>query len=169
MNITIVAAPLATQLELLALTLWSMGLGGLLGLERQLLAKPAGLRTHILVAGAACLLTGVTAELAMGAAAGDPTRGIHAIITGIGFLGAGAILQQRNINPSGLTTAATVLYTAVTGAVVAVGYGIVATFTTGVAIVVLRLLGRIGRSDEALHRGGAHGRPADDDSGNIWE
>lgn len=169
MDISLTAAPLAAQLELMALTLWSMSLGGLLGLERQLLAKPAGLRTHILVAGAACLLTGVTAELAMGTTAGDPTRGIHAIITGIGFLGAGAILQQRNINPSGLTTAATVLYTAVTGAVVAVGYGLVATLTTGVAIVVLRLLGRVGRGDATLHRGSAYGRPTIEDEDPTWD
>jgi putative Mg2+ transporter-C (MgtC) family protein len=159
MDLTLTAAPLLAQLELLVLTLWSMVLGGLLGLERQLLAKPAGLRTHILVAGAACLLTGVTAELAMGAAAGDPTRGIHAIITGIGFLGAGAILQQRNINPSGLTTAATVLYTAVTGAVVAVGYGLVATVTTLVALGVLRVLGRGRGPNGTRHGGGAHARP----------
>jgi putative Mg2+ transporter-C (MgtC) family protein len=162
MELTVTVAPIAAQVQLLALTLWSMVLGGLMGLERQLLAKPAGLRTHILVAGAACLLTGVTAEMAAGSVAGDPTRGIHAIITGIGFLGAGAILQQRNINPSGLTTAATVLYTAVTGAVVAVGYGLVATVTTAVAIIVLRLLGR-GRINGGDRRGGAHAAPHDEE------
>jgi putative Mg2+ transporter-C (MgtC) family protein len=142
MNLTVAVAPLAVQIELLLLTLWAMALGSLLGLERQLLSKPAGLRTHTLVAGAACLLTGVTAEMAATSVAGDPTRGIHAIITGVGFLGAGAILQQRQTNPSGLTTAATVLYTAVIGAVVAVGYGLVATVVTAVAIAILRVFGR---------------------------
>lgn len=155
--IELTVAPLAEQLELLVLTLWAMALGGLLGLERQLLAKPAGLRTHMLVSGAACLLTGITAEMAAGTVAGDPTRGIHAIITGIGFLGAGAILQQRDLNPSGLTTAATVLYTAVLGAAVAVGYGLVATVATAAAIAVLRIFGR-GRHSSDQH-GRADTRP----------
>lgn len=134
--------PIIEQLTLVGLVLWAIALGGLIGLERQLLAKPAGLRTHMLIAGAAALLTGVTADLSQLSAGGDPTRGIHAIITGIGFLGAGAILRQTNLNPSGLTTAAGVLYTAVIGCAVAVGYGLTATVSTFAAIAVLQVFGR---------------------------
>lgn len=138
----ITTAPITEQLLLAAHVLWATALGGLIGWERQLLAKPAGLRTHMLVAGAAALLTGITVELSQLSSIGDPTRGIHAIITGIGFLGAGAILRQSNLNPSGLTTAAGVLYTAVIGCAVAVGYGIVATFATMTAIAILQIFGR---------------------------
>lgn len=146
MDGTIIAAAITQvdplgQLEVLLVVLWAMALGGIVGWERQLIAKPAGLRTHMLVAGAAALITGITIDLSLLSVAGDPTRGIHAIITGIGFLGAGAILQQRDINPSGLTTAATIMYTAVIGASVAGGFGLTATGATLIAILVLRLLG----------------------------
>lgn len=139
---------LAAQLELVGLTAWAMALGGLVGWERQLVSKPAGLRTHMLVAGAAALLTGVTADLSLLASNGDPTRGIHAIITGIGFIGGGTILRQRDEMPSGLTTAATVMYTAVLGAAVTVGYGLSASVATVLAILVLRVFGRGRREPE---------------------
>jgi putative Mg2+ transporter-C (MgtC) family protein len=134
--------PVIDQLVLLAHVVWAMGLGALMGLERQLLRKPAGLRTHILVTGAAALITGVTVTVAQTVAVGDPTRGIHGILTGIGFIGAGAILQQGVGSPQGLTTAATIMYAAVIGAAVASGYGIAATLATLLGLGVLRLLGR---------------------------
>jgi putative Mg2+ transporter-C (MgtC) family protein len=127
------------QLNIMVIVLWAMTLGGIVGWERQLGAKPAGLRTHMLVSGAAALLTSITVDLSLLSPTGDPTRGIHAIITGIGFLGAGAILQQRGLAPSGLTTAATIMYTAVIGTAVAGGFGLTATAATLLAIVVLRL------------------------------
>lgn len=129
---------------------WAMVLGGMIGWEREKFSKPAGLRTHILVAAAAALITGVTVDITAGTAGGDPTRGIHAIITGIGFLGAGAILRQGNANPSGLTTAAGVLYTAAVGCAVAVGYGLTATVATVSAVAVLQLFGRGRRPDAQL-------------------
>jgi putative Mg2+ transporter-C (MgtC) family protein len=137
---------LGEQAGLLLLVLWSMALGGVIGWERQLVAKPAGLRTHMLVAGAATLFTGVTSSMALLSATGDPSRGAHGLITGIGFLGAGAILQQRDLGPSGLTTAATIIYTAVVGTAVAAGFGLAASVATLMAIAVLRILGR-GRRD----------------------
>lgn len=139
-------ASLVEQARLLLLVVWSMVLGGIIGWERQLVAKPAGLRTHMLVAGAATLFTGVTAAMALAGPTGDPSRGAHGLITGIGFLGAGAILQQRDLGPSGLTTAATVIYTAVVGTAVAAGFGVAASVATLLAIAVLRILGR-GRRD----------------------
>jgi putative Mg2+ transporter-C (MgtC) family protein len=139
MAVGVEQAAVLEQLNVMVIVLWAMALGGIVGWERQLVAKPAGLRTHMLVAGSAALLTGITVDLALLSATGDPTRGIHAIITGIGFLGAGAILQQRNLNPSGLTTAATIMYTAVIGAAVAGGFGLAATAATLLAIFVLRV------------------------------
>jgi len=138
--------PLLDQLALLGSVVWAMTLGALMGWERQLLHKPAGLRTHILVAGAAALITGVTVTVAQTLAVGDPTRGIHGILTGIGFLGAGAIIREGVGHPQGLTTAATIMYSAVLGAAVASGYGIAATVATLLGLLVLRVLGRFGRS-----------------------
>jgi putative Mg2+ transporter-C (MgtC) family protein len=141
--------PVTDQLLLLAHVAWAMVLGALMGWERQLLHKPAGLRTHILVAGASALITGVTVTVAQTVAVGDPTRGIHGILTGIGFLGAGAIIQQGVGGPSGLTTAATIMYSAVIGAAVAAGYGVTATVATVIGLMVLRFLGRFGRNTVA--------------------
>jgi len=138
--------PLLDQLVLLAHVVWAMGLGAVMGWERQLQRKPAGLRTHILVTGAAALVTGVTVTVAQTVAVGDPTRGIHGILTGIGFIGAGAILQQGVGNPQGLTTAATIMYSAVVGAAVASGYGVTATLATLLGLGVLRILGRSRRT-----------------------
>lgn len=139
---TMTQAPIAAQLEVMLTVAWAMALGGLIGWERQKFDKPAGLRTHMLVAGAGALITGFTVELSLLSAVGDTTRGIHAVVTGIGFLGAGAILRQSNLNPSGLTTAAGVLYTTIVGCAVAVGYGLTATFATVLAILVLQVFGR---------------------------
>jgi putative Mg2+ transporter-C (MgtC) family protein len=142
-------APLAEQLHITALVVWAMALGGVVGFERQRFSKPAGLRTHMLVAGAACLITAVTAELALLGPTGDPTRGIHAVVTGIGFLGGAAVVRQQDLNPSGLTTAATVLYTAIIGCAVAIGYGITATAATILALLTLQLLGRGRRNGDS--------------------
>ncbi len=133
-------AGLEEQAYALLVTVWAMALGALVGFERQMFAKPAGLRTHMLVAGAAALVTTVTATLAADAAGGDPTRGAHAIMTGIGFLGAGAIMRQGSDNPSGMTTAATIFYTAGVGVAVALGYGLVASAATVLAYGVLQLM-----------------------------
>jgi putative Mg2+ transporter-C (MgtC) family protein len=138
--------PLLDQLVLLAHVVWAMGLGAGMGWERQLVHKPAGLRTHILVTGAAALVTGVTVAVSQTVAVGDPTRGIHGILTRIGFLGAGAIIREGVGHPQGLTTAATIMYAAVIGAAVASGYGVAATVATVLGLAVLRLLGRSGRS-----------------------
>jgi len=119
-----------------------MGLGAVIGIERERYDKPAGLRTHILVAGAAALVTAVAADLVLEGGQGDPSRGLHAVMTGIGFLGAGAILRPRKGPVGGLTTAATVFYTAAVGGAVAAGFGIAATGATLLAIFALSIVGR---------------------------
>jgi putative Mg2+ transporter-C (MgtC) family protein len=95
-------------------------LGGLLGAEREASGKAAGLRTHMLVAVGAAMFVLVPAEINAGQ--GDLGRAIQGVATGIGFLGAGAILKQADGRQvTGLTTAAGIWLTAAIG--VAVGAG----------------------------------------------
>ena len=117
-------------------------LGGLVGLEREAAGKAAGLRTHMLVALGAALTLVVAYRMGMPEA--DQSRIIQGLVTGVGFLGGGAILKitdERRIR--GLTTAAGIWMTASIG--IAVGAGklttaIVATFLTFVVLRVLQLL-----------------------------
>jgi putative Mg2+ transporter-C (MgtC) family protein len=114
-------------------------LGGLVGLDREFSGKPAGLRTNILICVGAALLTELSIAVAR---AGDPNGPIRAdpgriaaqIVTGIGFLGAGAILQSRR-GVRGLTTAASIWVVAAIG--MAVGAG--AYFMAGAATVIVVL------------------------------
>ena len=134
-------ASIESQVRLTLLVLWSMALGGLLGLERERLAKASGVRTHMLVAASATIVVYVSAEIA--GVNGDMSRGIHGVITGIGFLGAGAIIQSKKGVVTGLTTAATIFHTAAIGIAVAVGYGLAATVGTILAVFVLYGLGKL--------------------------
>jgi putative Mg2+ transporter-C (MgtC) family protein len=98
------------------------GLGVLLGAEREALHKPAGLRTHVIVCTAAALLT--ASSLALGDQLGVPGQALRVaagVVTGIGFIGAGAILQTRH-RVEGLTTAATVFMSAAIGITVGGGF-----------------------------------------------
>ncbi len=126
-------------------------LGGLIGLEREFSDQPAGLRTHLLVALGAALFT-LTGAYGVSAFAGDenfvridPTRVAAQVVTGIGFLGAGAIIQQ-GFSVRGLTTAAALWVTAAVGLAAAFGYWLGALATTAVAIVALYGLKRVERA-----------------------
>ena len=134
-------ASIDSQIRLTLLVLWSMALGGLMGLERERLAKASGVRTHMLVAASSTIVVYVSAQLAE--VGGDQSRGIHGVITGIGFLGAGTIIQSKKGVVTGLTTAATIFHTAAIGVAVAVGYGLAATVGTLLAIAVLFGLGKV--------------------------
>lgn len=134
-------ASLESQVRLTLLVIWSMLLGGLMGLERERRSKASGVRTHMLVAASSTIVVYVSAQLAE--VGGDQSRGIHGVITGIGFLGAGTIIQSKKGVVTGLTTAATIFHTAAIGIAVAVGYGLAATVGTVLAILVLYGLGRI--------------------------
>jgi putative Mg2+ transporter-C (MgtC) family protein len=96
----------------------SIILGGLIGLERELRDKPAGFRTIILISVGATLFTILSLEI--GAPRADPTRIAAQIVSGVGFLGAGAILRDR-ASVIGLTTAATIWAVAAVG--MATGFG----------------------------------------------
>jgi putative Mg2+ transporter-C (MgtC) family protein len=118
-------------------------LGGLIGAERELREREAGLRTHLLVSVGSALFTIVSAYgfhefLASGQAVvrADPTRIAAQIVTGIGFLGAGAIIRQ-GLSVRGLTTAATLWVVAAIGMATGAGYYSGAVFTT--ALVILSL------------------------------
>ena len=115
-----------------------MLLGTLLGWERQADRKPAGLRTHTLVCLGSTLfiLTGRHAAEVLGGAA-DPTRVLHGVVTGVGFLGAGAILR-RDGAVQGLTTAASVWIVAAIGAAAGMEAYALAGVATVLALIVLR-------------------------------
>lgn len=129
------------ELQLLKDVAIAMGLGALVGLERERADKPAGLRTHMLVAGAAALLVSL-AEVAVLEFGGhqptrleaDPIRVIQAVVTGVSFLGAGAIIKHREGDVDGLTTGASLLMTAALGVAVGLSQRWLA---TGVAVLTL--------------------------------
>ena len=133
-----------TDTELATRLLTAALLGGILGFERELRHKSAGLRTNILIALGSALFTLMSYELAEGPAA-DPSRVAAQIVTGIGFLGAGAIMRNRG-GVQGLTTAATVWVNAAVG--VAAGGGkyhlaVIATVVTLAALLVLEPIERM--------------------------
>lgn len=116
-------------------------IGGLIGWDRQRADKPAGLRTHMLVAlgSASFTLLGfeVGAHLSPRTGEGfDPTRVLQGVIGGIGFLGAGAIIQNRG-QVSGITTAASVWVSGALGAAAGVGAFVLAGISTVLALLIL--------------------------------
>ena len=115
-------------------------LGGLIGLEREWNTHPAGLRTNILVAIGSCLFTILSIEgFPLRGAAQDTARIAAQIVTGVGFLGAGAMFQNRN-RVKGLTTAATIWLVAAIGMAAGAGLYFIAIFTTILTGTVLVLL-----------------------------
>jgi putative Mg2+ transporter-C (MgtC) family protein len=116
-------------------------LGGIIGLERELRHKPAGLRTNMFICFGAAMFTVMSDQLASGFG-GDHTRVAAQIIPGIGFIGAGSILHSRG-SVSGLTTAATLFVAAGVGMAAGGGLYITAIFATGVILISLALLGRV--------------------------
>jgi putative Mg2+ transporter-C (MgtC) family protein len=118
-------------------------LGGLIGMERELREREAGLRTHLLVAVGSALFTIVSAygfdafiESGADVVQTDPTRIAAQIVTGIGFLGAGAIIRQ-GFSVRGLTTAATLWVVAAVGLAAGAGYYSAAVITTALVLVAL--------------------------------
>jgi putative Mg2+ transporter-C (MgtC) family protein len=114
------------------------GLGGAVGLERELREREAGFRTHLLVSVGSCLFTLVSAYgfREFGDSAVDPTRIAAQIVTGVGFLGAGAIIRQ-GLGVRGLTTAATLWVVAAIGMASGAGYFSAAVITTALVLFSL--------------------------------
>jgi putative Mg2+ transporter-C (MgtC) family protein len=135
-------------------SMYAMLLGGAIGFERELKNRPAGFRTHMLVAGAAALLVGlgplILANPAYNNGDGsvrlDPIRLVEATITGVAFIGAGTIFSHRSKeHVAGITTAASLLMVAVIGIVVALRYYMLALLTTALTLLVLFALSWVER------------------------
>ena len=126
--------------ELIQRLLLAAAIGGFIGAERELRRKSAGFRTNILIALGAAIFTICSQAMVTGAS--DPTRIAAQIVTGIGFLGAGAILRNRD-GVHGLTTAATVWVNAALGVAAGGGQFRLAIIGGAIVLAVLLVLGPI--------------------------
>jgi putative Mg2+ transporter-C (MgtC) family protein len=128
------------ELQILGLVALAALLGGLVGLDRELADKPAGFRTHMLVAASAALLVSLAnvilpnLDINPELVRMDPIRMIEAIVAGITFLGAGTIIRHKS-NIEGLTTAASLLFVAALGVTVALSQ-----FALAIGLTLLNLL-----------------------------
>lgn len=134
--------------EIALRTISAMFLGLVIGLEREFRQKPAGLRTCMLVALASSAFVVGSIELSIRLADDgpdfnlDPLRAIEAIVTGIAFLGAGAILQSGG-RVQGLTTGASIWLTGAIGLIAGAGQVLFALFVTLLGLFILHLVGRL--------------------------
>jgi putative Mg2+ transporter-C (MgtC) family protein len=126
------------RLDLLTKLLLAVLLGGAIGFERELNGKPAGLRTNILICVGAALymLVGLLLVHAGQERNSDATRIAAQVVTGIGFLGAGCIIQQ-GAQVTGLTSAATIWVVAAIGIVAGAGFPIIAFIATVMVVLTL--------------------------------
>ena len=145
-----------TDLQMITRLLLTLVLSGLIGLERQVHRRDAGLRTHILVALGSCLimLTSLYVfDIYKDQVALDPVRIAAGVVTGIGFLGAGTIIREPD-GVRGLTTAASLWVVAGIGLAVGVGFNRVAIYTTVLVLIVLHFLRYV---EVPLSKEGKHG------------
>lgn len=134
-----------TELSIIARLSLTVFLTGLIGLERQIHRRTAGLRTHILVGMGSCLimLTSMHVfDIYKEKVMLDPSRIAAGVITGIGFLGAGAIIRERE-GVKGLTTAASLWVVAGIGLAVGCGFLGAAIYTTILSLIVLLFMRRL--------------------------
>ena len=131
-----------TAIEFIVRLLLAAGLGAALGLEREMRQKPAGLRTNMLIAVGSALFSLVSIQLAKQGGSAD--RVAANIVTGVGFLGGGAILRSGR-NVVGMTTAATVWVNAAIGMAAGIGESMLAVSATGITLMVLGVLPPIER------------------------
>lgn len=134
------------RLDLLGRLLLAALLGGLIGWDRESHGKPAGLRTNILICVGAALLSDVSIRFGELATSElnrpDPARLAAQIVSGVGFLGAGTIIQARG-SVTGLTTAATLWVVAAIGIAVGAGFYVESVGATVLVLLVLLPLGRL--------------------------
>ena len=128
------------ELTVLVRILMAILLGFILGIERELYKRPAGLRTHILVCMASCLIMLVSMY---GFDSGDPARIAAQVVSGVGFLGAGAIMREDKGNGiKGITTAATIWLSAMIGLSCGNGFYFGAILVTICSLIILTILRR---------------------------
>ena len=146
-------------MELRELTYLAVGLrivaallmGGILGLERGMKNRPAGLRTYMLVCVGSCLIMMTNQYIYQATGTGDPTRMSAQVVSGIGFLGAGTIVVTQRNQIKGLSTAAGLWVCAAAGLALGIGF-YEAAVIGGVAIFVVLTL--LHRWDDRMHRKG---------------
>ena len=136
---------LAVALRIFAAVL----IGGILGLERGMKNRPAGLRTYMLVCVGACVIMLTNQFIFQSAGTGDPVRMGAQVVSGIGFLGAGTLIVTRRNQIKGLTTAAGLWSAAGVGLALGIGFYEAAIAGTLAVFVVMTLLQKL---DNKLHR-----------------
>lgn len=138
------------RIDLLVKLLLAVLLGGIIGFERELAGKPAGLRTNILICIGAALLMDVSTRIGLidGHRVGDPGRIAAQIVSGVGFLGAGTIMQGQGI-VTGLTSAATIWVVAAIGMTVGAGFYIEG---VGAGLLVTFVLAGLGGLERWVQR-----------------
>ena len=114
--------------------------GGIIGYERERDSQPAGLRTHMILALGAALVMILSVNIGIKFGS-DPARLAAQVVSGVGFLGAGALLRF-GFNVKGLTTASTLWTTAMVGMAIGYGYYLVSLFAVVITIIVLTLVER---------------------------
>lgn len=138
-----------TMMAVITRVLTSIFIGGLLGLERGMKNRPAGLRTYMLVSVGACLIMMTNQYIYQFTGAGDPMRLGAQVVSGIGFLGAGTIVVTRHNQIKGLTTAAGLWASAGVGLALGIGFyeGAIA-----VGLSVFVILTVLQRFEDSVHK-----------------
>jgi putative Mg2+ transporter-C (MgtC) family protein len=133
------------QLKVLGEVAVAMLLGGVIGFEREVADRPAGLRTHMLLAGACALIVGLGGAMLSAfqsshpsVVSADPFRLVGGVIAALGFIGAGTIFQRGGKTVEGLTTATAMLFSGGVGVSAALEQWWIAVGATLLALVVLR-------------------------------
>ena len=138
-----------TLLAVIIRIIVSFLLGGILGLERGLKQRPAGLRTYMLVCLGACMIMLINEYIVQVYGTGDPARMAAQVVSGIGFLGAGTIIVTKRSQIKGLTTAAGLWAAAAVG--LATGIGFYEAAIIG-ALVIFMTLSALSTLDSRMHR-----------------
>jgi putative Mg2+ transporter-C (MgtC) family protein len=138
------------RLDLLIKLSIAVFLGGIIGFERELSGKPAGLRTNILICLGAALLMDISTRIGIvdGRRIGDPARIAAQVVTGVGFLGAGTIMQGQGV-VTGLTSAATIWVVAAIGLTIGGGFYVE---PLGAGLLVTFVLAALGRFEIYVRR-----------------
>lgn len=138
-----------TYLSVLVRIVIAFVLGGVLGMERGLKQRPAGLRTYMLVCLGACMIMLTNQYIYQVFGAGDPVRMGAQVVSGIGFLGAGTIIVTKHSQIKGLTTAAGLWSAAAVGLATGIGFYEAAVLGAVVIFITLTVLSRL---DSRMHR-----------------
>jgi putative Mg2+ transporter-C (MgtC) family protein len=138
------------ELDILLKVIVAVCLGGVIGIEREISHKPAGIRTHMFVAGAGALLIGLSGALInkyaqqYASVQADPARVLEAIIVGVSFIGAGTVLKsEKTHNVYYLTTAASILFAAAIGISVGIELYMLAISITILVVLINLAVGNL--------------------------